>query len=229
MITLGMGGKEINPDVEVRYRFDFIKDQNLKENYEFLKGRDEMIKNLIPCSIEKANVLDKDTAYIDVIQAGIKEPFTSQYDYYEYLQDDKGNMILINVDHNGVDYDEENGFDIEIEDNVPELCTRWFVNDELMYDDRRSTYEAAVIPKGMQMEMSEENKNLIRNVIEDLEQLLSAVEELQEKGVKVPISDKDLAQMKEDHKGLTDLQLNMTKDDIKAMLDNDDLDDREDI
>ena len=62
-----------------------------------------------------------------------------------------------------------------------------------------------------------------------MEQLLSAVEQLQEKGVKVPISDNDLAQMKEDHKGLTNLQLNMSKDDIMAMFDNDDLDDREDI
>ena len=227
MITLEICDKKVVADVEVRYRYDFIKDQNLKEDYKFLKGMDEMIKNFFYTSIERATVLNKDTAYIDVVQAGIKEPFTSQYDYYECLQDDKGNTVIIYEDGRGVNYD--NGFDVEIEDDVPELCTRLFVNDELMYDYRRNTYEAAVIPKGMQMEMSEENKNLIRNVLEDMEQLLSAVEQLKEEGVKVPISDNDLAQMKEDHKGLTDLQLNMSKDDIKAMLDNDDLDDREDI
>lgn len=227
MIVLGIGDEEIVADVEVRYRFDFIKDQNLQEDYEFFKGKDEMVKNFFYTSIERAEILNKDTAYIDFVQAGIKMPFTSQYDYYEYLQDDKGNTVIIYEDGRGVGY--ENGFDAKIDDDIPKLCTRLFVNDELMYDYRENTYEAAVIPKGMQMEMSEENKNLIRNVLEDMEQLLSAVEQLREEGVKVPISDNDLAQMKEDHKGLTDLQLNMSKDDIKAMLDNDDLDDREDI
>jgi DNA-binding MltR family transcriptional regulator len=65
---------------------------------------------------------------------------------------------------------------------------------------------------------SDETKDIIGNALEDMEQLLSVVEQLQEEGVKVPIGDMDLAQMKADCKNLANLHWDMRKDDVdKAM------------
>jgi len=61
-------------------------------------------------------------------------------------------------------------------------------------------------------------KDIIGNALEDMEQLLSMVEQLQDEGVKVPIRDMDLAQMKADCKNLANLHWDIRKDDADKVM-----------
>ena len=237
-------------DVEVRYRFDFIKDKVLKDGYEYLKGKNDFIADFLQdfydffplhFDLNSMNALDEDTAYLDVVQIGVKEPQSSKwsgkYHYYECLQDDKGNSVCLWNSKQKVDFDISKGgfkgdfIGVEIsngEVKISEFCTRSYINSELVCDNRDKIYDEAVV----QMGVSQTNKDLISNVVSDLEQLLSVIDQLKENGVEVPISDKEMAQIKEDHKKLVDLELEVCQNDIdkamKALLGNDEFEEERD-